>query len=282
MQHFDEPDVSPYMDNRNVAVFGLGWLGIPLAHTLKNIGFNVYAGTRNSNKINKFNELGFNTFQISFDIESVQIQLNKNQIDTIRYLIICLPPSNFHNYSSILGSIVSHFNSNTKVIFISSIGIYEDANSQLTEDSNKEIFHPVYLAEQKLIELDSSRLTIIRAAGLIGENRHPVKYFIQKGFIPNSNAPVNLVCQKDVIRAIILIIKKDIFGEIYNIVNPYHPSKKDYYLAAAKYLFNDVLKIEYGNGGKLVIGTKFVQQTGFRYLYDLDNWKEFFYTRESN
>jgi nucleoside-diphosphate-sugar epimerase len=148
----------------------------------------------------------------------------------------------------------------------------------MTEESDKIQDHPVYQAEQKLLELAASRLTILRLAGLIGENRHPVKYFIQKNRIPNSNAPVNLVHQKDVIHAILLVLKNEIFGEIFNIVNPSHLSKKDYYLAAAKELFNENPITEDGPGGKLVLGTKFEEETGFKYQLAIDNWSEFLKT----
>jgi nucleoside-diphosphate-sugar epimerase len=150
----------------------------------------------------------------------------------------------------------------------------------VNENSNKIQNHPVFLAEQKLEKLVGHRLTILRLAGLIGENRHPVKYFIQKNLIPNCNAPVNLVCQKDVINVIDLILEKQLFGKTYNIVNPSHPLKKDYYLNAAHELCNSLPKIEFGNGGKLVLGTKFEEEIGFKYNFPIDDWIELRKTNE--
>ena len=268
------------MKNTNVAIVGMGWLGKPLAISLMKSGYNVYAATRNIHKAKEFKDLGLISFQISYDTDSVEINLAKEDLEQIKHLIICIPPSGFSNYAETLGSIVSYFNPETKIIFTSSTGVYEEINGEVTEDSNKTKDHPVFLAEQKLRELAGDRLTIIRLAGLIGDNRHPVKYFIQKNLIPNSNAPVNLVCQKDVIRAIELILEKQLFSKTYNIVNPSHPPKKDYYLNAAKALSNANPETEFGAGGKLVLGTKFEEESGFKYNFPIDDWNELRKTNE--
>lgn len=268
------------MSTKNVAIVGMGWLGIPLALSLKKEGHKVFAGSRYKEKVNQFNESGLIGFQISFDTDSIKIHLTREERDQIDYLIICIPPSGFSNYAESIASIVTCFNSKTKIIFTSSTGVYEEGNMEVTEDSNKIAEHLVFLAEQKLKEFAEDRVTIIRLAGLIGENRHPVKYFIQKNLIPNSNAPINLVCQQDVIRAIELILEKQLFGKTYNIVNPSHPSKKDYYLTSAKELYNRIPNTEAGIGGKLVLGTKFEEETGFTYNFPINDWDEFRNTNE--
>lgn len=268
------------MNKGNVAIIGMGWLGIPLAVSLMKNGYTIFAGTRNLDKAKEFNQLGLIGFQISFDTDSIKIHLTKEERDQIDFLIICIPPSGFSNYAESIASIITCFNSKTKIIFTSSTGVYEDVNKEITEDSNKIAEHPVFLAEQKLKEFAENRVTIIRLAGLIGKNRHPVKYFIQKNLIPNSHAPVNLVCQKDVIRSIELILDKQLFGKTYNIVNPSHPSKEEYYLNAAKELYNSKPNTESGSGGKLVLGTKFEEEIGFAYNFPIDDWDEFRNTNE--
>jgi len=256
------------MENKNVAIIGLGWLGMPLAFNFKNAGFDVYAGSGKSQnagsgksqKIKELNDFGFKGFLISYSDESVQIDLKKNEIDNICHLIICLPPSTFKNYALTISSIVKQFDQKTKIIFTGTTSIYHDNDAKINEDFSKNKEHPVYIAEQNLLRLRKERLTILRLAGLVGGNRHPVKYFIQK----------------DVIRAIQLIIERNIFGEVFNIVNPFHPTKRDYYLAAAKEIFKTVPRTEVGKGGKLVLGTKFENQVGFQYLFALDDWSDFF------
>lgn len=266
------------MSKKNVAIIGVGWLGLPLALSLKKQGYTVYTGTRNPETIQKFNSLGLLGFEVIIDSHLAKIKLVDSQIDSVTYLIICLPPSRFENYSEIICDIPTKFNDKTKIVFTSSTGVYKEIDEQVNEDSAVIEDHPVFQAEQKLKEKIGDRLTILRLAGLIGDDRHPVKYFIKNNLIPNSNAPVNLVCQKDVIRAIELILEKQLFGKTYNIVNPNHSSKKDYYLAAAKELFGEIPQIEKGNGGKLVLGTKFERETGFQFESSLEDWCQFFQT----
>jgi nucleoside-diphosphate-sugar epimerase len=270
------------MKNEKVLIFGVGWLGLPLAFSLKDMGFDVFTASRSLQKCSQLNDFGFKAIEISCHFDSVKIQLNIEQLNEINYLIICIPPTGVQNYKGVLESIVSKFNDKTKIIFTSSTGIYEEINDNVDEESDKISDHPVYLSEKKLLEIAGNRLTILRLAGLIGANRHPIKYLIQKDLIPNCQAPVNLVCQKDVIRAINLIIEKQIFGAIFNIVNPSHPTKKHYYLAAAKEFFEAVPRTAVGNGGKLVLGTKFEREIGFQYLFKLDDWNEFLLKSKSH
>jgi nucleoside-diphosphate-sugar epimerase len=261
------------MNHKKVAIIGLGWLGMELALQLKNDGYSVFAGTRDKDKINKINELGLNGFNIIFDTNTCQILFN--QISEIDYLIICLPPSGFDDYATSLYNIAVKFPECTNIIFTSSTGVYEDVNSEVDEESKKIEWHPVFLAEQKLSKLLGQRFTILRLAGLIGANRHPVKYFVQRNLIPNAISPINLVCRNDVIQAIKIVLFNGLFGEIYNIVNPKHISKKEYYLAAANELYGFEPQFDMGKKGKLVLGTKFEKAYQFNYEFDLDDWTQF-------
>ena len=85
---------------------------------------------------------------------------------------------------------------------------------------------------------------------------------------------------EDVIRAILLIIKKDLFGEVFNVVSEEHPSRKAYYIDAAKFLFQKSILAESDEEGKTVDGTKFANQAGFSYQYSLFEWDAFYNTTE--
>lgn len=276
-QHFTKISVKRNMINHRIAIFGLGWLGKPLAFHLKTLGFDVYAASRNKEKIAEIAASGITGFEVEYDsnLTKTKICLNPTTINSIDFIVICLPPSKFKRYDEFVVSIAQQFSNKTKVIFTSSTGVYEDINTEIDEESRKIDNHPVNEAEKKLRNLLANRLTVLRLAGLIGGNRHPVKYFIQRNMIPNSSAPVNLVCLKDVIRAIEWILNKQIYGYDFNIVNPYHPTKKDYYLCAAKTLYGKIISSDVGKGGKLVNGKKFQELTGFNYLFDLDDWSLF-------
>jgi nucleoside-diphosphate-sugar epimerase len=264
------------MSKKSVAIIGFGWLGKPLALALKEDGHTVFASSRNDDKITEINDLGITGFKITFGNDNVEVDLNFALIQEIDFLIITLPPSGFEIYTESMTQISSKFSSKTKIIFTSSTGVYRDTDSIIDETGAVIKNHPVYLAEQKLREVAKKRLTILRLAGLIGMNRHPVKYFIQKNVIPTGSSPVNLVRGEDVIRAIIDIIEKDLIGEVFNIVSKEHPDRVAYYSTAAKSIFDISLCSEKQTPGKTIDGMKFVKNTRFNYKYSIFEWDAFY------
>ena len=102
-------------------------------------------------------------------------------------------------------------------------------------------------------------------AGLIGAGRHPISALIKKEIIANGLAPVNLVHQLDVISVIILVLRKNIRNEVFNICYPEHPTRKDFYESAADKLFSKKIKFISEGSGKIVNGQKIVKFCGFTY-----------------
>lgn len=268
------------MNQKNVAIIGFGWLGKPLSIALKNNGYTVFAGSRSEYKIKEINDLGLFGFKLTNTSNNVKIDLKSTQLKSIDYLILTVPPSGFENYAHSLANLIMQFSDETKIIFTSSTGIYQDINSKIDESGPIIENHPVFLAEQQLMGISTNRLTIIRLAGLIGYNRHPVKYFVLKNCITKGSSPVNLVRSEDVIRAVLLILEKGFFGEVFNIVSEEHPSRNGYYIQASKYMFKTLLLAENDNPGKTIDGMKFVNRTGFSYKYSIFEWNAFYNTTE--
>ena len=69
---------------------------------------------------------------------------------------------------------------------------------------------------------------------MYGYRRHPVYFLSGRKQVPNGDAPVNLVHGDDVASIIQKIIEQEIKGEIFNVVAPSHPTKKQVYDAKAK------------------------------------------------
>ena len=84
-------------------------------------------------------------------------------------------------------------------------------------------------AEELLLNNINFHTTILRFGGLIGEGRHPIHFLAGRKDIENPEAPINLIHQADCIGIIEAIIKRDFFGETFNAVAPFHPSRKEYY-----------------------------------------------------
>ena len=79
-----------------------------------------------------------------------------------------------------------------------------------------------------------NKLTILRLAGLIGPNRHPITQLQGRTGLKNPECPVNIVHQTDVISIIVHLIDSQKFGNVFNVVHPEHPDRKSYYTAIAR------------------------------------------------
>jgi NAD dependent epimerase/dehydratase family enzyme len=70
---------------------------------------------------------------------------------------------------------------------------------------------------------------VVRFGGLIGEDRHPVKFLSGRKNVEQPDSPVNLIHQNDCIGILLTLIEKEIYGEVFNAVAPSHPTRKTYY-----------------------------------------------------
>ncbi|MNQ45247.1 hypothetical protein D3C85_590250 [compost metagenome] len=125
-----------------------------------------------------------------------------------------------------------------KVLFVSSTSVYGDQNDLITEETNPnpetESGKQLLLAEAILQKNHNFQTTILRFGGLIGEDRHPVKFLAGKENLENPDAPVNLIHQNDCINIIKEIIHQSKWNEVFNAVAPFHPTREDYYTQKAK------------------------------------------------
>ena len=138
-------------------------------------------------------------------------------------------------------------------------------NEIVDENSALDKNHTVTKAETLLLKNFKERLTILRLAGLIGENRHPVKYFLNKKDIPNGLGPVNLIQLTDVIQAFLTVIQEKKVNQIYNVCSPQHPTRMDYYGEIAQQNFGVQLSFLAEGNGKIIDGSKIVKESGFQY-----------------
>ena len=230
----------------NIGIIGLGWLGESLADFLKSNQNQVWGTVTSIEKAARISQKGISTLLWnSEDSFSEELKKALSQTDI---LILNLPPSVFKTmtYAEGLSSFIPYLNKKTKVIFTSSTGVYPDHLENAREDY-------VFQAEDsnKLIEAEGTlqqqlgdRLSILRLAGLIGEERNPVHYLAKKEVNDHPNKKVNLIHRKDIFRVVDLLISRDIFGEIFNVCHPSHPTREAYYTQKA--LDYNLGKIKFG------------------------------------
>ena len=248
-----------------ISILGCGWLGLPLAKALLKKGFSVNGSTTTSEKIPVLENAGVRPFLINVTLSAVEGSLDSKSVSgTIETflqesstLIIDIPPKlRGTNKESFVGKIellipFIEKSSVENVIFVSSTSVYGEENDIVTEESPlnpaTESGKQLVEAEQLLQSNDNFKTTVLRFGGLIGEDRHPVKFLAGRENIDNPDSPINLIHQEDCIGIILKIIQNDSWNETFNAVTPFHPSRSTYYAQKAADLNLVLPKFNHGS-----------------------------------
>ena len=230
-----------------ISIFGCGWLGLPLAKALLENGFTVNGSTTSDEKLSVLKNLGIQAFQIELSETKIQGEVD-SFLENSKIVIIDIPPKlrgiSKENFVSKIKNLIPFIEKSTveNVLFISSTSVYGEDNLEVTEETelnpDTESGKQLVQTEQLLQSNSKFKTTILRFGGLIGEDRHPIKFLAGTKNIENPNAPINLIHQDDCIGIILEILRQaqnDKWNkkETFNAVAPFHPSRKDYYTQKA-------------------------------------------------
>ena len=229
--------------SNTIAVMGCGWLGLPLAKSLIEEGYQVHGSTTAQEKRNDLTKLGIEPFLISLTEEKIIGDIS-GFLANAELIVINVPPKlrggNKENYVKKMQLLLESVKAakTKKVIFVSSTSVYGNIEGDVTEETmpqpNTESGKQLSASENLFKNTPELRTTIIRFGGLIGPDRHPVTMLSGRKGLKNGNHPVNLIHLDDCIAILSLIIKNNWWGEIFNGVYPYHPSKQEYYTREAQ------------------------------------------------
>ena len=238
---------------KQISILGCGWLGLPLAKSLLEKGFSVNGSTTSVEKIAVLENAGIHPFLVSLSavevLEETKISI-ENFLQNSDVLIIDIPPKlrgdSSENFVAKIQNIIPFIEKSLveKMIFVSSTSVYADDNSIITEETkpnpDTESGKQLLEAEQLLQSNKNFQTTIVRFGGLIGEDRHPIKFLAGRKNIENPEGPINLIHQIDCIGIIEEILKHpetsgqiDKSSEVFNAVAPFHPTRKEYYTQKA-------------------------------------------------
>ncbi len=263
------------MKSRRVSILGCGWLGLPLAITLKKEGYSVKGSTTRNSKLETLEKNGISSFLISLDDQQI-IGDVPSFLDS-EILIVNIPPKRIPNIleyyanqmelliTSLKGSAVQH------VLFISSSAVYQNLNGVVDESTRplpeKESGKAVLKAEQLFQSNTTFSNTILRFAGLIGPDRNPGRFLAGKTGLAGGDNPVNLIHLEDCIGIIKAILKQHCWNEIFNGCYPAHPSRKEYYqnMAARSGLPAPSFDPKLTSSFKLINGEKVAHILNYRY-----------------
>ena len=222
----------------NIGVIGCGWLGFPLAVSLLDEGYVVHGTTTNSEKLEALAEAGILPFKIALSEEEILGDI-AGLLNDLDVLVINVPPKLRRQPHANYVAKIKHLHTamqKAKVphsIFVSSISIYGNHPDDITEETTPvpitESGRQLLETERLFLNDESSANTIVRFGGLIGPKRHPVNMLSQKKGLKNGTAPVNLIHLEDCITMLKTIISESYWGEVFNGVFPYHPTKQEYY-----------------------------------------------------
>lgn len=227
---------------RQISILGCGWLGFPLAKSLIVNGFSVKGSTTSLEKISLLTEADIIPYIINLSSSQINGEIDAF-LENSEILIIDIPPklrgNSNGNFVDKIHVLIPYIEKSTikKVIFTSSISVYQDKNSIITEETipkpETESGSQLWEVEKILQSNINFKTTIVRFGGLIGSDRHPIFFLAGRKNLENPNAPINLIHQKDCIGILQQIIEINCFGEIFNAVTPFHPSRKTYYTQKA-------------------------------------------------
>jgi len=228
------------MNQNQISILGLGWLGKPLAQKLNKLGYIVNGSTTSETKSKTLQEEGLNSFVMELTEEGVKGSVNE-LLNNTKILILNIPPGLRRNPNSSYVNKVKQlipyieFNQISKVLLISSTSVFE-ADVNFPEIFNTTTPNGTSAAAEQLIEVEellynnsNFETTILRFAGLIDERRHPSTMMSKRKGIKGGEGPVNLIHLNDCIQIIVAIIEKEMWHYKLNAAYPDHPTKKEYY-----------------------------------------------------
>lgn len=260
-----------------ISILGCGWLGLPLAKALVQNGSSVKGSTTSPEKLSVLENAGIQPFLISLKAEETQGDAI-GFLENSSVLIIDIPPKlrgvEKENFVAKIENLIPFIEESSveNVLFISSTSVYGDDEPHVTENTipnpDTESGRQLLATEMLLQSNPSFKTAILRFGGLIGEDRHPIKFLAGRKDIENPEAPINMIHQDDCIGIIQKIIATHSWSETFNAVAPFHPSRQDYYInkAIETGLAPPTFNHEKPSVGKVIDATKVREVLGYEFV----------------
>ena len=262
---------------KTVSILGCGWLGLPLALSLKETGFSVRGSVRSPEQLPVLSEKGIEPYLI--DIAPEVRGESTDEFFSSDVLFINFPPERrddietYHEKQirNLIGAIPNP--KGKIVIFASSTSVYPNTNGVVREEDSlfpdKQSGKALLRVERLLMDHPEIDTTVIRFSGLIGYDRAPIKSIRRKKLVLNPDCPLNLIHRDDCIGIVRSIIDLDVRNTVLNATCDEHPTRREYYLCEArKYgipspLFETENPPEY----KIVSNEKLKKTLGYTFIY---------------
>ena len=209
---------------KRVSILGCGWLGTSLGVSLLDEGYSVKGSTTREEKLALLEAhqivpfivdiASFEEFDHFLEADILIISITSKDVDAFENLILQIQDSSIQ-----------------KVIFISSTSVYPRINKVMTEEDTV-LKTPLTAIENLFRENSFFETTILRFAGLFGDQRHPSNWFRDGRKIPQPKGFVNMIHKEDCIEIIHEIIDQNCWNETFNACSNHHPTRRDFYTVA--------------------------------------------------
>jgi nucleoside-diphosphate-sugar epimerase len=263
---------------KRISILGAGWLGSPLALHLKEQGHTLKVSTTTVDKIGTFRQQGIDAVLFRTG-EPADTQALTHLLQDTDILMITVPPGRSQadagvHYATQIQALIPFieqagipeliFTSSTTVYMSLRGTVYEDTPILPVSDMDRQIFD----IEQALLHHPSFKATILRLGALIGGERHPVRYIVQRPVVTEANNPVNMIHRDDIIRFVNSMLAQPLPNEVFNVVAPIYSSRRDFYTQEAQQLGLSPLPLFTDNPEadmRRVNGEKIAQHYGLAY-----------------
>ena len=222
-------------------------------------------------------QLGIETYPFSLSDGMKHLPDHIRPLFNVDALIITLPPSRFSSqqYCEHLAFLANQAKKQgvQHVLFTSSTSVFPNISGQFAENSQlsaeTEMGKTLIQAEQCLFQSEISHCDILRLAGLIGKQRHPVKFLAGKRNLKQGNSPVNLVHLEDCIQAITALLMNPNGLRTYHLCAPIHPTRAEYYTKAAVFYDLSIPQFDCSDSDlkRIIMADKICRDLGFAYRY---------------
>ena len=256
------------------AVLGCGWLGLPLAESLRKSGHAVRGSVRRQTALATLEDVGLEAHLICLYEDRIEGGIGCF-LEGVSRLYLTLPPglrkNPNRNFVAVIENLVPHLVKSQvrEVVFTSSTSVFGATQGVVAHDTvplpDTESGRQLLVVEQLLLAKTSFATQILRLGGLVGQDRHPAQILARSEMITESQAPINLIHRTDAMGLLLHLPNQAPWNATYHGVVPWHPSKKDFYGQAAKELglpllqFSDVI----GATNKIVQDTRIENELGY-------------------
>ena len=257
-----------------VSILGCGWLGLPLAHYLIGKEYPVKGSRTSQQGVLQLRQQGIEGYQVSLGKEAITGAQGFWQADV---LIVNIPPSRQSPDAHLqeVQTLVAMLRQSTikHLLFVSSTSVYADIDGVVTEASDEmpeKGSGPVLrAAEALLLQQSFFTTTILRPGGLIGYDRLPLSESSVAARVRNWDVPMNVIHRDDVIGIIHSIIEKQAWSEVFNACMEEHPTRRQYYLAAAQAMGFEITQPAMGpiQPYKIVSSEKLKSNLSYHFIY---------------